>query len=163
MHTGLQWTRWPKRKESQDHKPWPFKTWTSESEFFCLSFLACRQTFVVELPKKQAVSDRHTVALRRENRVMVHEKPGRWSRKAGGRYSQCSVCMKLSVHEKAVVGSRWSLFAVVAEARFHRITRKNFNSRMTGQYFLIWKAYENWIVQENTWINRKSLVWISLP
>ena len=27
--------------------------------------------------------------------------------------------MKLSVHEKAVVGSRWSLFTVVAEDRFH--------------------------------------------
>ena len=68
-------------------------------------FLACRQTFVGEL-HKMAVQDRHTVALRSENRPMVRERPGRWSRKAGGRYSQCSFCMELSVHEKAIVGSR---------------------------------------------------------
>ena len=54
-----------------------------------------------------------------ENRPMVHEKPSRWSRKAGGRYLQCSFCMKLSVHEKAVFGSKWPLFTVVAEARFY--------------------------------------------
>ena len=41
--------------------------------------------------------------------VVVHEKPGRWSCKAAGRYSQRSFCMKPSVHEKPVVGSRWSL------------------------------------------------------
>ena len=84
-------------------------------------FLACRQTFVEELHKKKTVLDRHTVAPRRENRPLVHEKPGCWSCEAGGRYSQCSFCMKLSVYEKAVVGSRWSLFAVVAEGRFYCI------------------------------------------
>ena len=57
--------------------------------------------------------------LSRENRPTVHEKPGRWSRKAGGRYSQCSFCMTLSVYKKAVVWSRWSLFALVAEARVY--------------------------------------------
>ena len=31
--------------------------------------------------------------------------------------------MKLSVHEKAVVGSRWSLFAVVAKARFYCVAK----------------------------------------
>ena len=50
---------------------------------FCLHehFFACRPTFVGELTKK-AVLDRHTVALRRQNRPMVREKPGRWSREA---------------------------------------------------------------------------------
>ena len=70
--------------------------------------------FVGDHRIKRTGADRHTVALRRENRSMVHEKPGRWSRKAGGRYSQCSFCTKLSVHEKWSLEaggrySRWSL------------------------------------------------------
>ena len=42
-------------------------------------------------------------------------------RNAGGRHSQYNFCIKLSVHEKVVVGSRLSLFMVVAEARFYCI------------------------------------------
>ena len=44
------------------------------------------------------------VALRRKHRQMAHEKPSRWSHNAGGRYSQCSFCMKLSVPPKS---GRW--------------------------------------------------------
>ena len=89
-------------------------------------FLACRQTFVAnvgELHKKGGFGSSHGRSTAgSENRPTVREKRGRWSRKAGGRYSQCSFWMKSSVHEKAVVGSRWSLFAVVAEARFYCTT-----------------------------------------
>ena len=72
-----------------------------------------------EHPVKKTDADRHTAILRRDNRSMVHQKAGRRSHKAGGRYSQCSFCMKLSVREKAVAGSRWSLFTVVGTARFY--------------------------------------------
>ena len=61
----------------------------------------------------------HTVDLLRKNRPLAHKKPGRWSRNAGGRRSQCSFCMKLFLHEKVVIGSGWSLFRVVAEAEFY--------------------------------------------
>ena len=41
-------------------------------------------------------------------------KPGRWSRKAGGRYSQCSSCLKHSVQEKwsLTAGGRYSLWSL---------------------------------------------------
>ena len=80
--------------------------------------MAYHQTFVKEIYEKKMVADCHTVAPHRGNWPMVHEKPGRWSRKAGGRYLQCSFCIQLSAHEKAVTGRRWSLFTVVAKARF---------------------------------------------
>ena len=83
-------------------------------------FLACRQTFVVDLHKNGGFNC-YKVALRTENTPTVHEKHACWSRKACGRYSQCSFSIKLSVHEKAVVRSRWSLFAVVAHGRFYCI------------------------------------------
>ena len=80
----------------------------------CMStdFVACRQTFVGELHKEGGFGSAHG----RSTQVKQADgarKPGRWSRKAGGHYSQCSFCMKLSVHEKGVDGSRWSLFTVV--------------------------------------------------
>ena len=56
------------------------------------------------------------VAIWRKNWPMVHENHGCWLRNAGGRYSQCSFCVKSSVREKVVIGSRWSLkldFSVV--------------------------------------------------
>ena len=83
--------------------------------------MAYRQTFAREIYEKKMVADCHTVAPRRKNRPMVHEEPGRWPRKAGGRSSQCSFCVKLSVHENAVVGSRWALkpgFTVYSGVRY---------------------------------------------
>ena len=46
-------------------------------------------------------------------------KPDRWWCKAVGRYSLCNFCMKPSVQGKAGAGSRLSLIAVVAKARFY--------------------------------------------
>ena len=108
-----------KEKNHEDHRQRPKRETTKVCLFLPEHLSACRQTFVGKFTKK-AILNHHTVALRRENRPTVREKAGRWSRKAGGRYSQCSFCMKLSVHEKAAVGTRWtSLFAVVAEARYY--------------------------------------------
>ena len=118
---NLKRKRWPERiKTRKDHKQ-HLKRERAGVGFSAWAFLGLLSNFRWRTLQKKAVSDRHMVALRRENGPTVHEKPGRWSRKAGGRYSQCSFCVKLSVHEKAVVGSRWSLFAVVAEARFYCI------------------------------------------
>ena len=89
------------------------------SSFFCLGTSWLTAELFGKCHAKKTVAELLTVALRRENWLMVHDKPGRWSPKAGGRYWQCSFCMKLSVHEKVVVGSRWSLFTVVAKARFY--------------------------------------------
>ena len=88
-------------------------------------FLACRQTFVGEIHKKKSGFGLSNGRSTQGKQADGARKPGRWSRKAGGRYSQCSFCMKLSVHEKAVVGSRWSLFTVVAKARFYCICNRH--------------------------------------
>ena len=59
-----------------------------------VGFSGCMSTYSLAVKllsgnfTEKAVSDRHTVTLRRENRPMVHEKPGHWSQ------------------------GRWSLFAV---------------------------------------------------
>ena len=76
------------------------------SSFFSLSTSWHTTELFGKRHVKKTAAELLTVALRRENWLMVHDKPGRWSHKAGGRYSQCSFCMKLSVHEKVVVGSR---------------------------------------------------------
>ena len=53
------------------------------------------------------------VAKDRENPVVGAKNAGRWSRWAGGRLTQCSLNGRLSVHEKSVAKSRWSLKPVV--------------------------------------------------
>ena len=72
MHTGLKWKRWTNKSQ----RSWaPFKTWRAKVGFSAWTLLGLRQTFVGELPEKKAVLDCHMVALRRENRLMVHENP----------------------------------------------------------------------------------------
>ena len=97
-----------KKKKAKDQKH-RSKHARAEVGFSVWALLGLPSNFCRGTSQKEGVSYRHTVALRTEIRPTEHEKPGRWSRKAGGRYSQCGFCMKLSVHEKAVNGSR-SLF-----------------------------------------------------
>ena len=54
------------------------------------------------------------VAKDRENPVLGAKNAGRWSRCAGGRQIQVTLNGRLSVHEKSVAKSRWSLRPVVA-------------------------------------------------
>ena len=56
-------------------------------------------------------------------------------------------CMKLSVHEKAVVGSRWSLFTVVAKARFY----------CTCQHIQVKKKKKSMKVQQKVSAMKKTL------
>ena len=124
--------RWPKRKKSQNHKQHS-KCEIDKWVFLPERFLACRQTFVGNFAKKGGFGSSHRRCTQGKQADGAR-KPGRWSCKAGGRYSQCSFCMKLSVHENAVLGSRWSLFTVVAEARFS----KNSGARTTFFLLLCW-------------------------
>ena len=52
--------------------------------------------------------------LSRENPTVGAKNPGRWSRYAGGRLIKVILNGTLSVHEKSVAKSRWSLKPVVA-------------------------------------------------
>ena len=51
------------------------------------------------------------VAQDRENPAVGEKNPGRWSRYAGGRLIQVILNSTLSVHEKSVAKTRWSLKA----------------------------------------------------
>ena len=97
------------QKYHNDDKQRTCEKGRGSSFFSALALLRLPLNFFGKRHVKKTVAELLTVALRRENWLMVRDNPGRWSRKAGGRYSQCSFCMKLSVHEKVVVGSRWSL------------------------------------------------------
>ena len=91
--------KWNQNNLNHNDQKQRTKTRKSLSESFCLRtsrLLLCPLNFVGDHRMKRTGADRHTVALRRENWSIVHENPGRWSHKAGGRYSQCSFCMKLS-------------------------------------------------------------------
>ena len=87
----------------------------AEVIFSAWALLGFPRSFFWWTSRKKTAEHRQKV----ESRLMVQEKPDRWSRKAVGRYSLCKFGMKPSVQGKAVAGSRWSLIAVVAKARFY--------------------------------------------
>ena len=122
-----------KKKYHKDHKQ-RSKREIAKVGFLPEHFLACRQTFVGELHKKGDLRSSHGRSKQGKQADGARKTRGRFSRKAGGRYSQCSFCMKLSVHKKVVVWSRWSLFAVVAEARFYCMSKWTFIQKMRKIY-----------------------------
>ena len=81
----------------------------------CGGFLAnlrCGAVLTVNMGTKQRFSF-YLVAKDRENPVLGAKNAGRWSRYAGGRLIQVTLNGRLSVHEKSVAKSRWSLKPVV--------------------------------------------------
>ena len=77
-----------------------------------LSNLCCGGCFDGKCGSKQLFS-LLLVAKDRENPAVVSKKGRSLSRYAGGRLAQCIVNGRLSVHEKSVAKSRWSLKPVV--------------------------------------------------
>ena len=78
----------------------------------CGSFLANLRfgaSLTVNIGTKQCFS-LLLVAKDRENPVLGAKNAGRWSRYAGGRLIQVTLNGRLSVHEKSVAKSRWSLY-----------------------------------------------------